>query len=114
VGFVIELPKHLSMSSLTRVPYFPVTGCSGVWVWPCGHSHIVGEIKGWKQIIILAVSGNIYTIMMVEEWSYKSGLVASYQLSDSDKFPVFPSCNKFLISRSEILGTCYLWFFSSY
>jgi hypothetical protein len=25
VGFVIELQKHLSMSSLTRVPYFPVT-----------------------------------------------------------------------------------------
>ncbi len=69
MGFVIELLKHLSMSSLTRVPYFPVTWLFWVWVWPCRHSHIVGEIKGWKQNIILAVSGNIYTIMMLEEWS---------------------------------------------
>ncbi len=44
MGFVIELPKHLSMSSLTRVPYFPVTwpfwGLGlALWAFPhCGRN----------------------------------------------------------------------------
>ncbi len=45
----------------------------GLWVWPYRYfGHVMGEIKGWKQIKVVTVSGMfapiICIVMVIRRW----------------------------------------------